>query len=220
MTTTFFICFAGALVLDALLLVVLDSKTLAKYRIRTSPVPVIPPTRRRINTGLNNLLSLAFFAAYFYFIGEQTLYAGWPGVTKFLGEVLGVLLLYDFMYYFFHRAMHIRKIMRFCHAVHHRVRFPMARESVFLHPFETVAGLGLLILAIAILGPVSTPSFLAIFLLHSSINLIVHSNLVFPHPVFRLFNFWVTKHDVHHNKARNNYASIFPFWDQAFGTSE
>jgi sterol desaturase/sphingolipid hydroxylase (fatty acid hydroxylase superfamily) len=220
MDTTFFICWGAILVFDGLLMAALDWPAFAKHRIRTPTTPQIPPVRRRINTGLNNILSLLIFSSYFYFLGGSTLYVGWPGVTKFFGEVLGVLLLYDFMYYFFHRFMHIRKVMRFCHAVHHRVRFPTAGESIFLHPLENIGGLGLLILAIVILGPVSAVSFLAIFLIHSSVNLIVHSNLVIPHPAFRLFNFWVVKHDVHHHKARNNYASIFPFWDQAFGTAE
>ena len=220
MDTTFFICWGLILAFDGVLMQALDWPAFARFRIRTSPTPQIPPARRRINTGLNNVLSLLIFASFFYFLGDTSMVAGWPGFTTFFGEVLCVLLLYDFMYYFFHRFMHIRKVMRFCHAVHHRVRFPTASESIFLHPLENIGGLGLLILAIVIVGPISTISFLAIFFIHSAINLIVHSNLIIPHPSFRLFNFWVEKHDVHHHKARNNYASIFPFWDQAFGTAE
>lgn len=224
MDTTFFAAWAAILVFDGVLMGVLtwaaSSPRFAAWRIRTPTTPQIAPRLKTINTMLNNTLSLAIFAAYFYFLGERTLYAGWPSATVLLGEVLGVLLLYDFMYYFFHRAMHLRRVMRYCHAVHHRVRFPTSSESIFLHPLENLGGLGLLILAIVILGPISTVSFLVMFLLHSSINIIVHSNLLIPHPAFRLFNFWVEKHDIHHHRARNNYASIFPFWDQAFGTSE
>jgi sterol desaturase/sphingolipid hydroxylase (fatty acid hydroxylase superfamily) len=134
--------------------------------------------------------------------------------------VLGILLLYDLMYYFFHRGMHLRRVMKYCHVVHHRVRSPTSSESTFLHPLEGICGLGLLILSIVILGPISTVSFLVTFAIYSAVNIIVHSNLIIPHPAFRLFNFWVAKHDVHHHRARNNYASIFPFWDQAFVTSE
>lgn len=224
MDITFFIAWGAILVFDGVLMGVLtwmaSADRFAAWRIRRPPKPQIPAMHKTINTQLNNLLSLLIFAAFFYFLGEQTLYRGWPGFIRFFGEVLAVLLLYDFMYYFFHRLMHLRKLMRYCHAVHHRVRFPTSGESIFLHPLENLGGLGLLILAIVLLGPVSTISFLAIFALHSAINIIVHSNLVIPHPAFRLFNFWVIKHDVHHHRARNNYASIFPFWDQAFGTSE
>ena len=63
-------------------------------------------------------------------------------------------------------------------------------------------------------------AFLIDFFLFSAINIYVHSNLSFPHPVFRLLNFWTRTHDVHHYYCRNNYSSIFPFWDQMFGTAE
>lgn len=226
MDGTFFAAWAAILAFDGVLMAWLTwaataSPRFSRLRIRTpAPGQALPPLRKRVNTMLNNVLSLLIFAAFFWFLGAGSLYAGWPGPTRFLGEVLGVLLLYDLMYYFFHRAMHIRGLMRYCHAVHHRVRATVADESIFIHPLENLGGLGLLVLALWLLGPVSTVSFLAIFFLHSTINIIVHSNLVFPHPAFRLFNFWAEKHDIHHHKARNNYASIFPFWDQAFGTAE
>jgi sterol desaturase/sphingolipid hydroxylase (fatty acid hydroxylase superfamily) len=224
MNTTFFIAWATILAFDGLLVGGLTwaatSQRFAAYRAKPPQNPAIPLGLKRLNTNLNNVLSLLIFGAYFTFLGDRTLYSGWPTPAHLLGEVLGVLLLYDLMYYFFHRFMHLRNVMRYCHNVHHRVRSPTSDQSIFLNPLENIGGLGLLILAIVILGPVSTTSFLVIFLIHSVANIIVHSNLVIPHPAFRLFNFWVEKHNVHHQKARNNYASIFPFWDQAFGTSE
>jgi sterol desaturase/sphingolipid hydroxylase (fatty acid hydroxylase superfamily) len=219
---TFFACWIAILAFDGVLMASLtwaaDSARYGKYRIRTPQTYEIPRTRKIVNTQLNNTLSLAIFGAYFYFLGDRTLVAGWPGITRLLGETLGVLLLYDFMYYFFHRGMHHPKVMKYVHGVHHFVRFPTSDESIYLHPAETLGGLGLLVLSIVILGPISAVSFLLVFFFHSTINIIVHSNLVFPHPAFRLFNFWTRSHDVHHHKVRYNYASIFPFWDQAFGT--
>lgn len=224
MDITFFSIWAAILAFDGVLLATLawaaTSRRFSKYRIRTPEREEIPRLRRVINTNLNNTMALLIFVAYFYFLGEQTLYTGWPGATRLLGEVLGVLLLYDFMYYLYHRGMHHPKVMKYMHGVHHHVRHTTSSESIYLHPAEAIGGLGLLILAIVILGPISTTSFLVMFLLHSSINIIVHSNLVIPHPAFRLFNFWAEKHDIHHHKVRYNYASIFPFWDQAFGTSK
>ncbi len=223
MDTTFFIfwiailVFAGALV--ATLTWAASSAQFAKYRIRAPAHEEIPRVRKLINTSLNNTMSLLIFIAYFYYLGERTLYAGWPGVTQLLGETLGVLLLYDFMYYLYHRGMHQPRVMKFMHGVHHFVRHTTADKSIYTHPLETIGGLALLILAILILGPISSVSFLVVFFLYSSINIIVHANLVFPHPVFRLFNFWTRSHDVHHHKVKHNYASIFPFWDQAFGTA-
>lgn len=224
MTTEFFSAWAVILAFDGVLMTTLTwmagSKRYAHLRHLPPQTAPIPETRKKINTALNNVFSLLIFAAYFYFLGERTLYASLPTLTSFIGEVLGVLLVYDLMYYVFHRVIHRRELMRYCHNIHHRLRSPTSDASIFLHPLETFGGLGLLILAIVLLGPVSAVSFLAIFFIHSVVNIIVHSNLRVPHPAFRLFNFWVEKHNVHHSKARNNYASIFPFWDQAFGTAE
>ncbi len=225
MNTTFWICWIAILAFDGILMYSLTwaatSPRYAKYRIRTPREEQKLPGRQKfINTNLNNVLSLLIFGAFFYFFGERSLYGGWPGLTKFFGEVLGVLLLYDLMYYVFHRVMHARSLFRYCHNVHHKVRFPTSNESIYLNPLENLGGLGLLCLSVILLGPISTTSWLVMFAIHSTINIIVHSNLVFPHPAFRLFNFWTRTHDVHHHKVRNNYASIFPFWDQAFGTAE
>jgi sterol desaturase/sphingolipid hydroxylase (fatty acid hydroxylase superfamily) len=225
MTTGFFIAWGAILVFDGLLMAWLTwaatkSARFSRYRHRPPQMPPLDPRQKRVNTMLNNAFSLLIFAAFVWFLGERVFYAGTPGAATLLGEVLGVLLLYDFMYYFFHRGMHLRGVMRYCHAVHHRVRSPLSDESIFLNPLETLGGLGLLCLATVILGPVSTTSWLLIFFIHSVANIIVHSNLRFPHPALRLFNFWVETHNVHHQKARNNYASIFQFWDQAFGTAE
>lgn len=222
MNTTFFILWAAILVFDGVLMSWLtwaaNSERFGKYRIRTPATYEIPRTRKLVNTQLNNVLSLLLFIAFFYLVGERFLLPGVPGIATLLGETLGVLLLYDLMYYFFHRGMHHPKVMKYVHGVHHFVRFPTSDESIYLHPAETLGGLGLLLLSVVILGPISSASFLLLFFFHSTINIIVHSNLVFPHPAFRLFNFWTTSHDVHHHKVRYNYASIFPFWDQAFGT--
>ncbi len=222
MTTTFFAIWIGLLLFDALLMAGLTwmahSARYRQYRIRSTERDEIPLARKHINTMLNNLLSLSIFVAFFYFLGETSLYGSWPGVTTLLGEVLGVLLLYDFMYYFFHRSLHHPRLMKYIHGVHHHVRHTTSDKSIYLNPIETMGGLGLLVLSIVILGPISATSFLFVFFLHSVINIIVHSNLVLPHPAFRLFNFWTVRHDFHHHKVRYNYASIFPFWDQAFGT--
>lgn len=222
MDTAFFIAFAAILAFDGVLMQTLSwaakSERFSKYRIRKPSTYQIPKTRLMVNTQLNNVLSLSVFAAFFYFLGDWAMYAGWPGTAHFFGEVLAVLLLYDFMYYFLHRFMHHPRVLKHVHRIHHYVKFPTAPESIFLHPAENIAGLGLLILAIVILGPISTVSFLATFFVYSTVNIIVHGNLVVPHPAFRLFNFWAEKHDIHHAKLKYNYASIFPFWDQAFGT--
>lgn len=224
MDSTFIALWIAILILDGLMLWGLTwaatSERFKQYRLRT-PGPKQPlPPRKHLNTTLNNLLALLIFIAFLVNFGDSHLYVGWPGTAHFLGETLGVLLLYDFVYYFYHRGMHHPKIMRHVHGVHHFVRFPLADESIYLHPAEQIGAICILLGSMMLLGPISTTSFLMIFFIYSTVNIIVHCNLIIPHPAFRLFNFWVEKHDVHHKRVKNNYSSIFPFWDFAFGTYE
>jgi sterol desaturase/sphingolipid hydroxylase (fatty acid hydroxylase superfamily) len=223
MDLQFFIILGVILTFDGVLMTFMawaaQSSSLKQYRIRTPTSYRIPKAKKAINISLNGLLSMVFLWAILYHFGDYILSsAPASGVTIF-GEVLASLLLYDFMYYFMHRGMHHPKFMKYVHGVHHYVRFPTSSESIYLHPVENLAGLGLLCLAMAILGPISALSFLICFFIYSTVNILVHSNLNLPHPAFKLLNFWAIKHDLHHGKHLNrNYASIFPFWDLMFDT--
>ena len=112
MTTEFFIAWGVILAFDGVLMYALTWMANApRFRhLRHLPPqnPPIPEGRKRVNTMLNNVFSLLIFAAYFDYLGDHTLYTGVPTALTLFGEVLGVLLLYDLMYYFFHRLMHRR----------------------------------------------------------------------------------------------------------------
>ncbi|MEZ5505042.1 MAG: sterol desaturase family protein [Gammaproteobacteria bacterium] len=223
MDLQFFIILGVILAFDGVLMSFMawaaQSSSLKQYRIRTPTTYRIPKLKKAINIGLNGMLSMVFFAAMLYHFGDYLMDDEPVNGVAIFGEVLASLLLYDFMYYFLHRGMHHPKFMKYVHGVHHYVRFPTSTESIYLHPVENLAGLGLLCIAMMLVGPISAVSFLIVFFIHSTVNILVHSNLVLPHPAFKLFNFWAVKHDLHHGKHLNrNYASIFPFWDQMFGT--
>ncbi|WP_339674314.1 sterol desaturase family protein [uncultured Zhongshania sp.] len=225
MNTYFLIMIAAVFVTNTVLIGFMtwavQSERFGKYRIRTPERNRIPTGKKYINVSLNMLLSLLLFVAAFYYLGDKLVYVGSTSVATLVGEVLASLMLYDFMYYFLHRGMHYPKVMKYVHGVHHYVRFPTSVESTYLHPLENILGVSLLFIAVVILGPISTTAFAIMFFIYTSVNIIVHSNLVFPHPALRLLNFWAIKHDIHHGKHLNaNYASIFPFWDQMFGTAK
>ena len=76
-----------------------------------------------------------------------------------------------------------------------------------------------LFLGIAVVGPISVASLLSVLVVHAFVNIVVHNGLVLPHPAFRLTNYWVIRHDRHHDKHVNtNFAQVFSFWDMMFGT--
>lgn len=223
MSVEFFIGLGIILLIDGCVMAffawAIHSPRFAPYRIRTPDRQRISNGRKAVNISLNAMLAVSFFAFVFVYFGDNLIGQHSVPVVMVFGEVLASLMLYDFMYYFLHRSMHNPKVMKYVHGVHHYVRFPTSAESIFLHPAENLAGLGLLCFAIFIVGPISPISFLIVFFIHHIANILVHSNLVLPHPLFKLFNFWAIKHDLHHGKHLNrNYASIFPFWDQMFGT--
>jgi len=223
MTTGFFIGLAAIFVFDTILGGVLGwmarSPAYAHYRIHTGRNP-IAEKKRTMAIILNYTTPQLMYGGFLYFLGNHLLYTGLPSIATLFGETIGVIMLYDFMYYFFHRAMHWPSGMKLIHGVHHRIRYATAEASTYLHPAEGIGGTALFLLAIVIVGPISGTSFLVDFFLFSAINIYVHSNFVFPHPAFRLLNLWTRTHDVHHYYCRNNYSSIFPFWDQMFGTAE
>jgi len=191
-----------------------------QYRIRTPAASQsIPLQRKVVNVGLNMVFSSLIFVAVMYYFSDKLFHGGETPWVMMFGEVLAVLMLYDFMYYFMHRTLHHPKLMKYVHGIHHRARFPTTMESLFLHPVEGFSGLALLFGSAMVIGPVNWVSFLVIVFIHTIANVLVHMNLVLPHPMFKLSNFWAVKHDFHHGKHLNkNFASIFPFWDMMFGT--
>ena len=196
-----------------------SSPRFGKYRTAT-PTPIrVTTAQRHTNIALNGVLSLACYAVAVGVASTRLHGAERVSIVVSVLQVVGALLLYDVLYYVMHRTMHRPALMRLVHGVHHRVRYPTAQDSLYLHHAELVAGITLLLVSVAVVGPVSTWAFLAIVLIHGLINMIVHTNLVFPHPLFALWNHWVMRHHRHHaGHLDKNYATIFPFWDRLAGT--
>ncbi len=141
------------------------------------------------------------------------------GFAAASAQVIAILLVYDFMFYWIHRGFHTPFLMKHVHYVHHKVRFPTAVDDYYLHPVDTFWVTTIFLLSVAFIGPLSTNTFLATLFVWVFINNILHSGLNWPHPVLRPINFLARMHDVHHGPSpRSNFGSIFPFWDMMFGT--
>lgn len=194
----------------------------ASYRFRHLRIRISAETipRKYVSITLNGTLAAAMYAGA-VMLGDHVFYQQdlAHNVLRVAIDSLLVLVVYDFFYYVLHRWLHTPRMMRYVHGVHHRVHYPEAMDGLFLHPAETFAGLALLFIAMAAVGPISVASFLVVALVHSIANIATHTNLVVPYRACALFNYWAVRHDFHHSTYRNaNYASIFPFWDRMFGT--
>jgi sterol desaturase/sphingolipid hydroxylase (fatty acid hydroxylase superfamily) len=139
---------------------------------------------------------------------------------KILGQVALVLVVYDFTYYFLHRLMHVKKVMRWVHGVHHKARNPSALESTYLDPIEMFAGVALFYGCACAVGPLHLYAFAIVFFIYSALNILVHSGLELGWFGFRPFDFLAKKHHVHHMvDFGKNYSSLTPLPDLFFGTS-
>jgi sterol desaturase/sphingolipid hydroxylase (fatty acid hydroxylase superfamily) len=138
---------------------------------------------------------------------------------------LGVLVLYDFSYYFMHRLFHVKRFFGWVHVVHHQVRFPRAQDSLYQSPLELVAGVGLLMLVVWVVGPIHWAAFIGLFFIYSTLHVFIHSGMLFPHQVFGVkvfgvLNYLTMKHHRHHlNKHGHNFAAVTPIPDLIFGTA-
>lgn len=63
----------------------------------------------------------------------------WGLVVVF--SLIGTLALYDVRYYAMHRTLHRPALMRLIHGVHHRVRYPTAQDSIYVHHAELAAAI-------------------------------------------------------------------------------
>ena len=220
---------AAVMTLDAALLVFLawayTSPRFASARISAMPPLRVSRRERLLHIVGNSTLSLAFvvgmIAALYGFAFRTGSAIAWWRVPL---DAVVIVLVYDFLYYGMHRLIHHRRLMPFVHAVHHRARNPSALESFYLHPVELFAGLALLHLSVGafalVVGPVHVLTYAIVFLVHSTLNILVHSGLVFGkwwlYPIDRL----AQKHSVHHkDDFARNYASLTPLPDWVFRTA-
>ncbi len=179
--TSFYIVLASILAFNALLLGALiaafHSPRFARHWIHLGPTMKVPLAARLRSVAVSSVISLAAVLGATYFL-RGALFADHPlalGVKA--AQAAGILVVYDFTYYWLHRGMHHKRVMRLVHGVHHRAKNPSALESFYLHPLELLAGLSLLMGSTWLVGPVDTSAFAVAFFVYSTLNIVIHSGL-------------------------------------------
>ena len=193
------------------------SKALGKYRIMDErPMKVAKKTQILV-MGFNLVFSVGVTFGTLYLLADRLMTTVETPVWLIALQAVGVLVVYDFIYYGAHRLMHNKKLMRYVHGVHHRARYPSALESLYLSPIETFVGLALLVLATLLVGPVHVYALAAAFFVYSTMNIMVHSGLLFPNPLMKPFNALAKKHFHHHwDHFDKNFSSLTPLPDLLF----
>ena len=136
---------------------------------------------------------------------------------------LPVLLLWqDFYFYWTHRLLHTRWLLKHVHGVHHRSRHPSPWAAYAFHPAEALNNSVMLLIFLAVV-PVNDV-VLIVFTFHQIIrNTHGHAAVETMPRGFTRHAFWgqfttTTHHHLHHETARGNYGLWFTWWDRWCGT--
>lgn len=220
-----YLVIAGVLGLTAAVMVVLSllPKTAAaqRHKARADKQRNVPEPEYRRHLVINSVISMALVFGCAYLLHDHLFVPEVRSAPRMALEAGAILLLYDLLYYLMHRyAFHAWSLGRRVHAVHHRIRTPYAIDSLFIHPAETLAGVGLLMSCTLIIGPVSVYSFGLCFFVYSVWNVFIHSAFHFPFFPFKSMTRMVEHHDIHHASMKGGYfASITPIFDLLFRTA-
>ena len=176
--------------------------------------------KKRLPLILFNLLTLILVTGIGLYFFADYIISDFISLEWIIVEVLFVLFIDDFYFYFFHRFMHENKyIYRKIHSIHHRATTPFPSEYLYTHPLEWMGGMPGPFIGILLLGGVSIYSFWLLLIIRNLHELDIHSGLK-SNPLIKYFPFAGTNehHDLHHSIFDGNYASSFVFLDKVFKT--
>ncbi len=189
-----------------------------------------PPKGQITREILASLRTILIFSS----VGLATLYGAKVGLFRVYFEMadygmlylvlttLLLIVLHDGYFYWSHRFLHIRRVFKVAHRVHHRSNNPTPFTSFSFNFGEAAANAAFLPLVLLVL-PLH-PIALFMFTNHMMIrNAMGHSG-------YELFPAWrnhkpmfdwmttVTHHDIHHARAGWNFGLYFTWWDRWMGT--
>jgi 4-alpha-methyl-delta7-sterol-4alpha-methyl oxidase len=142
-----------------------------------------------------------------------------PAIWVIAAQWLLFIYLDDFLYYWMHRTMHRRFLLKHVHGWHHRVLAPWAITGHYMHPIEYM-----LTGTLAFLGPTLLGSHVVVLWLWIAFRQWEasegHCGYDFPWTFTHLLPFsdGALHHDFHHARVRGNYAGFLWLWDRVFGT--
>ncbi len=148
------------------------------------------------------------------------------GTLGFWPMLLIAILVFEFVAYWFHRALHAIPALWRIHAVHHSDTELDFTTTYRNHPLELFVNAPLAIPVILLMGfpPAVVISYQ---LLKMSISIIAHSNIRLPEGLDRILRRAIVTpdyHRLHHCSDRtytdSNFSAAFPIYDYLFGTAK
>ena len=139
--------------------------------------------------------------------------------------LLLAILVFEFIAYWFHRALHTVPWLWRIHAVHHSDTELDVTTTYRNHPLELLVNAPLTIPIILLLGfPVAV--VVAYQLIKTSVSVVAHSNIRLPSATDRFLRYLIVTpdyHRLHHCSERrftdSNFCAAVPLFDYLFGTA-
>ena len=139
-------------------------------------------------------------------------------VTSFLG----VILLQDTCYYFFHRGFHHPAVYSWLHRGHHRSKNPTPWTS-FALDFPEALIQGLFMVAVVFIIPLHIYVLILLLITMTVWALATHLGFElfpsFPHHWLGKWLIGSDHHSLHHRQHTKHYGLYFTFWDRLLGTN-
>jgi Delta7-sterol 5-desaturase len=133
-----------------------------------------------------------------------------------------MFFLHDAYFYWMHRMMHLPKLFKYIHLIHHKSNNPTPWTAYAFHPLE--AFLEALIIPLIAFSIPTHRSAIAIYMLFQ-ISYNVYGHLGFEIMPKNLNTHWLGKwfntavaHNMHHKYSVKNYGLWTTFWDRMMGT--
>lgn len=144
-----------------------------------------------------------------------------PSWHVVLAQIFFFFLVEDYLNYWIHRWLHLPWLYRHVHSVHHTYEAPFSVPAAYAHPIEVLA------LAIpTFAGPLALGPHLYTLMVWQTFRnweaIDIHSGYEFPLSFKYFFPAYAgaNHHDYHHYMHSGNFASIFTWCDQLYGTNE
>lgn len=133
-----------------------------------------------------------------------------------------MLIVHDTYFYFAHRFMHLPKVFKVLHQVHHKSTNPTPWAAFAFHPLEALIEGGIM-LVFLFLMPITKYHFFFFFTLMLFYNVYGHLGWeLYPEGFSKTkIGRWIntsTHHNQHHEFVKGNYGLYFLWWDKWLNT--
>lgn len=145
------------------------------------------------------------------------------GWFYFIFSILLMIFVRDTVFYWEHRLMHVPKLFKHAHYVHHQSLQTTPLSGFSMHPLEAVFAAALPYGLILFFVPKHPMAYLIFMWVDAAVGVVTHMGYeILPRGFSRHWlGRWIgtgTAHQLHHKHPRCNYGLYFLFWDRWMGT--